>query len=223
MYWIKPSSTNYWYGGTPTLDKWSTPATNNATRFQLEEVTELPVKLEAGAYGKFYAVVSLPVSASAVSGATVNKVTVEDGKATYSNISNGFPAQTGVLLVGNDENATITLGDYAGDEVSTALTSLIAADMNSSEYLFLDPNSTDPFGFYELPEEQEATGGFTAYLSLEKAGTAPIELADNPDGIELLDAERPTENGAVYNLQGQKVTKAQKGVYIQNGRKVVLK
>ena len=31
------------------------------------------------------------------------------------------------------------------------------------------------------------------------------------------------ENGAVFNLQGQKVTKAQKGVYIQNGKKVVLK
>lgn len=31
------------------------------------------------------------------------------------------------------------------------------------------------------------------------------------------------ENGAIFNLQGQRVGKAQKGVYIQNGKKVVLK
>ena len=31
------------------------------------------------------------------------------------------------------------------------------------------------------------------------------------------------ENGAIFNLQGQRVGKAQKGVYIQNGKKVVVK
>ncbi|MBR5634426.1 MAG: hypothetical protein IKW78_04525 [Prevotella sp.] len=43
-------------------------------------------------------------------------------------------------------------------------------------------------------------------------------------GIETIDNSQLTiDNGAVFNLQGQRVNKAQKGVYIQNGRKVVLK
>ena len=40
-------------------------------------------------------------------------------------------------------------------------------------------------------------------------------------GINTINAE--FENGAVYNLQGQKVMKAQKGLYIINGKKVVVK
>ena len=40
-------------------------------------------------------------------------------------------------------------------------------------------------------------------------------------GINTLKAE--IENGSVYNLNGQKVEKAQKGLYIINGKKVVIK
>ena len=32
-----------------------------------------------------------------------------------------------------------------------------------------------------------------------------------------------TENGAIYNLQGVRVNGAQKGIYIQNGKKYVVK
>ena len=33
----------------------------------------------------------------------------------------------------------------------------------------------------------------------------------------------PTVNSPIYNLHGQKVTAMEKGVYIQNGRKVLVK
>jgi hypothetical protein len=42
-----------------------------------------------------------------------------------------------------------------------------------------------------------------------------------PDGINML--KNAIENGTVYNMNGQKVNKAQKGLYIINGRKVVIK
>ena len=42
-----------------------------------------------------------------------------------------------------------------------------------------------------------------------------------PTGITMLKAA--IENGTVYNMNGQKVNKAQKGLYIINGRKVVIK
>ena len=40
---------------------------------------------------------------------------------------------------------------------------------------------------------------------------------------DVIDNGATTENGAVFNLQGQKVNKAQKGVYIINNKKVVVK
>ena len=44
---------------------------------------------------------------------------------------------------------------------------------------------------------------------------------DITDGISVIETE--VLNGNVYNLQGQKVTKAQKGLYIVNGRKMIQK
>ena len=43
-----------------------------------------------------------------------------------------------------------------------------------------------------------------------------------PTGINSILAEA-VENGKVYNLQGQKVQKTQKGLYIVNGKKQVVK
>ena len=46
-------------------------------------------------------------------------------------------------------------------------------------------------------------------------------VKETPTGITMLKAA--IENGTVYNMNGQKVNKAQKGLYIINGRKVVIK
>ena len=53
--------------------------------------------------------------------------------------------------------------------------------------------------------------------------TAAIEELLDPNGVVLFDAEKSKQNGAIYNLQGQRVVKAQKGVFIQNGKKFVVK
>ena len=43
-----------------------------------------------------------------------------------------------------------------------------------------------------------------------------IETVKTAEGIDL-------ENAVIYNLNGQRVDKAQKGLYIVNGKKVVIK
>ena len=53
--------------------------------------------------------------------------------------------------------------------------------------------------------------------------TAAIEKLLDPNGIEVINGQTTVNNGAIYNLQGQKVTKAVKGVYIINNKKVVVK
>ena len=46
---------------------------------------------------------------------------------------------------------------------------------------------------------------------------------DETTGIEGINAETKAIEGTVYNLQGQRVEKAQKGLFIKNGKKVVIK
>jgi hypothetical protein len=67
--------------------------------------------------------------------------------------------------------------------------------------------------------------GTRAYLQAKTNGARIISF--NLDGGEttaIEDIERGTiTTGKVYNLNGQQLKKAQKGIYIQNGKKVVIK
>ena len=66
--------------------------------------------------------------------------------------------------------------------------------------------------------------GFRAYFDLPAGAAAPsISFEDTTTGITNLTPALSEGEGAVYNLNGQKVQNAQKGLYIVNGRKVVIK
>ena len=47
------------------------------------------------------------------------------------------------------------------------------------------------------------------------------------DGLETaiseINADVEKENGVIYNLAGQRVSKATRGIYVKNGKKVVVK
>ena len=66
--------------------------------------------------------------------------------------------------------------------------------------------------------------GFRGYLEGNLAG-ARISIFDEATGISrIYDADEVFGKDAkVYNLNGQKVENAKKGLYIVNGRKVVVK
>ncbi len=72
---------------------------------------------------------------------------------------------------------------------------------------------------YETLIDVEGTKNF--YVK-EGAGTTPYQYGTTPEtSISSINAE---ENGAaVYNLAGQKVSKAQKGLFIKNGKKFIVK
>ena len=65
---------------------------------------------------------------------------------------------------------------------------------------------------------------FRAYLQAKTAGATVKMFIDgeNVDAIDAINGEA-AEQGAIYNIAGQRVNKAQKGIYIVNGKKVVVK
>lgn len=80
---------------------------------------------------------------------------------------------------------------------------------------------------YSVGEAGAIIPVYRAYLQVEQpAGEGARTLSFTVDGettaIEGV-ATEGQQNGAVYNLNGQRVEKAAKGLYIQNGKKVVLK
>ena len=66
--------------------------------------------------------------------------------------------------------------------------------------------------------------GFRAYFDLPEGSEARLSLYDDATGITtVLNAKDLNSDGKLYNLNGQRVENAHKGLYIVNGRKVVVK
>jgi hypothetical protein len=79
---------------------------------------------------------------------------------------------------------------------------------------------------------KQATDGkqlkaFRAYLKnkTEEVAGAMISITIGGEVVDGIQAAQILNNveGTIYNLNGQKVSNAQKGIFIQNGKKVVIK
>ena len=70
----------------------------------------------------------------------------------------------------------------------------------------------------------DATATYTVRAANEMGGLSEASAAaTGATGIENVNVAKPVVDGAIYNLNGQKVNNATKGVYIINGKKVVIK
>ena len=201
----------------------------------VEDVTELPITLSE-VNGKYYRTFSAPVDIAEITGATMNDVTVAADNKTAETVamtaSNGLVAGNGVVLISESATATATIG-AADPSATTNLLPQYASEPASAHanHYFLgtkkNKDGDKVVGFYLLKSDGGKTGGFKAYI--EKNASSAKEGFDlvfggEVTGVETIDNGQLTiDNSAVYNLQGQRVNKAQKGVYIINNKKVVVK
>jgi hypothetical protein len=208
---------------------------NNFT-FTLEEVPTLPITLRTTDNTNYFATFSAPVPVE-ISDAKLCSVSSNSNKwIQYTATENTqLAAETGVLLhaTGSGEatiQATATIlteteaTDTYGLQYYSAAFTVAEADQTSK--LFLGKNSKGKAGFYKLGSAK--TNGFKAYFANPSSGEAKggfdLVNANETTGVETIDNSQLTiDNAPVYNLQGQRVNKAQKGVFIQNGKKVVVK
>ncbi len=66
--------------------------------------------------------------------------------------------------------------------------------------------------------------GFRAYIKNKVGGEVKLCIDGVATSIdEIVNAQSSMVNGNIYNLAGQRVSKATKGIFIKNGRKVVVK
>ena len=84
----------------------------------------------------------------------------------------------------------------------------------------------DGVGFYKVAEGSAIKiTSFRAYLTASSsARSLPIVFSDDePTGVDAALMNNEEMNNEVYNLCGQLVEKATKGLYIKNGKKVIMK
>ena len=119
-----------------------------------------------------------------------------------------------VATTGTDYNFVGTYTPYAKDADANPIVA-------GADYVLGADNN------FHLTTVKNALKAFRAYIQANEATEeSPARLAIVIDGettsIEAIDG-RVLSNDAIYNLAGQKVKNAQKGIYIQNGKKIVVK
>ena len=213
----------------------------NAHNWTLEEVELLPVPMnvEAG-----YATLYSPVALSTYQNESTDAHRVEaytgviDGeKFTLTRIDaeDGIiPAYTPVVLkyVADIDNGNVFL--QVSDSEKAAIESDLKgtlADTYITDNSYVLSRIDDVVGFYKASMNQQdgasfLNNGFKAYLP--KPENTPDETRffvfnfgdDTETAIEGIEAEN-TADAVVYDLAGRRVQKAQKGLYIVNGKKVI--
>ncbi len=222
---------NIWYSNTNNVDRNSINNSANC-EWVVEEVTELPIPVNQVG-DKYYATLYMPVPVS-ITGSTAYTLQLTGDKQwlTPTEVDGNVPAEQPVLLVGTSSSVTATVESTAGDNVDTPLEGTLAAIAVDAETdYFLGryrETESDPYevGFFKWTGTLK---GFRAYLPASEVAAASRGFAikwndDEVTGIRSIDnGKQSVKNGAFYDLSGRRVENPQHGLYIVNGKKVVIK
>ena len=159
-----------------------------------------------------------------VSGATA--YTVED-KGSYAKLNaqaagTVFPAGTGLVLGGSGE---VTIS--ASNETAATITgnNLVGSGNNGasiaagSYVLYWDGSDAATVGFSK--SAAGTLGAHKAYLPASSSSRSFLSFNEEATGINEVATE--IENSAIFNLQGVRLNKMQKGLNIVNGKKLMVK
>lgn len=209
----------YMYENTSNVDRYSAAA-HDRKRWDVAYATTLPVTLstiDGHNYGTFYT----PVAISDLDGVKAYIATEEDGKAKMTTIET-IPANTAVVLYAKDAaktGATFTIGEADADTDDNILAGQAATIAKVEGACTLQNNAESGLGFYSYTGA--ALKGFKAYLNASvhnvKSFTLDFDMETAIRGIQ----EAEEKSAAIYDMSGRRIVKAQKGVYIQNGKKYV--
>ena len=161
---------------------------------------------------------------SGVTGLKAYKATVAGNTITFSPVTT-VPAGEGVLLKGaGTYNVPVTAGVTAWNAEDNAFIRGTgdAVETGSDPYNYILNNVNGVIGFYRAAGQTVATN--RAYLqTTTNAARLNISFDDDDQTTGIARVEETVANDAVYTLSGVRVEKPTKGLYIKNGKKVVIK
>lgn len=143
----------------------------------------------------------------------------DDAKVVFTyTISGELTNATGSIKgwgVGNIKSiaGNVNVGDCPANAIGENSVSYTIADLKAA--LEDGPDEYNRYGLYwNVWAQGNATTVRTSVIIYE---------VDNTTGISSIKSEPAVDNDAYYNLSGQRVPKPSKGLYIHNGKKVIIK
>ena len=193
----------------------------------------IPAVIGEQEMGTFYAneAVVIPEGVTAyVATAEPEMMTGGVGSITLTAIKDIVPAKTGVVICGEMGTYTFT---GTKEEVKAVEGNLMKGYAGGADYE--NVTLTDGFTTYVLTVKDGVTGFYKktasfkvynhkAYLQVPKAQPASLRIRfGNTTGIEDVEFRIQNSEFTIYDLQGRRVENPTKGIYIVNGKKVVIR
>ena len=201
--------------------------TDNGYKWYVKEVTSLPVTITAAKYATFYA----PVAVTVPAGVTAHTVTINGEWATLSEALTVIPANTGVVLYANVEEATTYNFDITEDVEAVegnALRGSAAATYYTTAGTYYALGLVDgKVGFYKdaFNSSRFQNNSHKAYLYVEgtqNTASYSFRFGEGTTAIENVEVENEVK--AIYDRTGRRVEAiTAPGIYIVGGKKVLVK
>lgn len=201
---------------------WS--SNEDASRWYIVPATSLKVTLNS-AEGATWASLYLPFGVELPDGLKAYTGTRNDAEQTVTLTAiDAVPAETGVILEGSDETYTLTITDVTADVTDNAFsgTNVQLTDIDKTAYYTL---GYGPKGLGLYHPDQTTLRANVAFMLKGAQGVQGyrLDLGGTTTGIEGVPAAGAATDGTWYDLGGRRVTSPTKGVYVKNGRKVVVR
>lgn len=209
-----------------TLFAWDAGDINSPSRWFVIPATDVEIDMTAQG-DNTYASAYLPFDVSNVAGATAYTGALNAEKnAIDMTATTAVPANTGFVLVGTADKATLTIGEAAaieGNALTGTNTGIVFAEATpKANYLVFGVNA-DKVGFY-TPGNVTAIPANKAYINASALSASAIALnfGNTVTGINAATINNGENNAPIYDLSGRRVWAPVKGgLYIQNGKKLV--
>lgn len=209
-----------------TLFAWDAGDINSPSRWFVIPATDVEIDMTTQG-DNTYASAYLPFAVSNVAGATAYTGALNAEKnAIDMTATTAVPANTGFVLVGTADKATLTIGEAAaieGNALTGTNTGIAFAEATpKANYLVFGVNA-DKVGFY-TPGNVTAIPANKAYINASALSASAIALnfGNTVTGINAATINNGENNAPIYDLSGRRVWAPVKGgLYIQNGKKLV--
>lgn len=206
---------------------WDAQGVISPSYWHVIEATDVEIDMTTQG-DKKYASAYLPFGVSNVAGATAYTGALNAEKnAIDMTATTAVPANTGFVLVGTADKATLTIGTadaisgtnaLTGSNFNTALT-----DATRANYLVFGVNN-GTVGFYTPSSSVTSIPANKAYINASALSASAIALnfGNTVTGINAATINNGESNAPIYDLSGRRVWAPVKGgLYIQNGKKLV--
>lgn len=217
---------------------------NGGTRFRYYTSNQSPVYLYKKVAGQSPSSIDVYVSAAGFatyasnfdlnyegSGLVAYKAVEDNGDIKFEEVTK-VPAGAGVLLRASDgggQNYAVSTTtsseteDMEGNKFVRGTGAAVASNDGEGNYNYILNVVNNEIGFYRAAGNTVATNRAYIHTTINPTSGAIQFNFDEATGIRSVDNGQLTMDNEIYNLNGQRVAQPTKGLYILNGKKVIIK